>query len=176
LRAYFVFLFLGSPPEWKVKPLPFQVQLDSGANFIDQTAYRMGKPVLLPLIEAVQAIIIDQDKPDFDWSSVDFVTDRNGLRKLLRWAIASASDPPQDFRIDTQLAGDKTVLLNRWERKNKQDPDDIRPSYGFNFEKETTNPAEGCQKSTGHHRIVAYVNKNLSLRSALAISDILPFF
>ena len=151
---------LGSPPEWKGRFFPFQVSLDSGANFIDQNAYRIGKQVLLPLIEAVETFILDENKPDFDWSSADFVTDRNGLRKLIRWATSTAGDPPKDFRIDTQLAGDNTVLLNRWERKNKEEPGDRQPSYGFNFEKETTTPAAGCQKSTGHHRIVTYVSKD----------------
>lgn len=93
----------------------------------------------------------------FDWSSVDFVTDRNGLRKLLRWIVAVPGDPPRDFRIDMQLAGSKTVLMNRWEQFTKEQPG-TRRSYGFNFEEDMTVPSPGCESGTGHHRIVAYVS------------------
>lgn len=93
----------------------------------------------------------------FDWSSVDFVTDRNGLRKLLKWIDAAPGDPPRDFRIDLQLAGSKTVLMNRWEQITKEQPQ-TRRSYGFNFEESTTVPSPGCERGTGHHRIITYVS------------------
>ena len=46
-----------------------------------------------------------------DWPSVDFITDRNALRKLLRWGSGVSG---KDFRIDLELAGERTVFLNRW--------------------------------------------------------------
>lgn len=119
----------------------------------------MGSRALFPLIRAVQDVESQsgtKGKDAFDWSSVDFVTDRNGLRKLLRWINAPHGDPPRDFRIDMQLAGSKTVLLNRWEQITKEQPGSRR-SYGFNFEEAMTVPAPGCERGTGHHRIVTYV-------------------
>jgi hypothetical protein len=149
----------GSPREWIDKPLPFQVPMDENLDIIDQNSYRMGKASLAPLIQSVEAIIVEEDKPDFDWSSVDFVTDRNGLRKLLRWASSATSEPCDDFRIDTQLAG-KTVLLNRWEKKNREDRSGERKSYARNFEKVMTAHAAFCAAGTGYHRIVTYVSEN----------------
>jgi hypothetical protein len=134
--------------------------LDHGYNFVDQNGDRMGSRPLLPLIRAVQDVESQsgtKSEDKFDWSSVDFVTDRNGLRKLLRWIIVVSGDPPKDFRIDTQLAGSKTVLMNRWEYLTKEQPG-TRRSYGFNFEEVMSVPGPGCERGTGHHRIVAYVS------------------
>lgn len=94
-------------------------------------------------------------KPPFDWSSADIVTDRNGLRKLTRWV---AGEDVRDFRLDLQLAGEHTVLVNRWEKRNREVFNGR--TFGFSFEKASTVPAPGCKESTGHHRIVTYVRLN----------------
>jgi hypothetical protein len=125
--------------------------------FSDQNGFKMPSSVLLPLITAVDKIQEDDNKPDFDWASVDFVTDRNGLRKLLRWIDGTAT---RSFRIDMQLAGKRSVLLNRWERRNRERGSGF--TYGFNFEEASTKAAKGCEESTGHHRIVKYVSQLLS--------------
>ena len=125
-------------------------------DFIDQNGHRMKRRfTLLPLIKAVQAATVRKKRvaPKFDWSSVDFVTDRNGLRKLVAWA----NNKSDDWRIDTQLAGDKTILINGWPLATKQSSGRSQ-SYGFNFEKACTHPAPGCESGTGHHRIVTYVS------------------
>ncbi|CCL99525.1 uncharacterized protein FIBRA_01543 [Fibroporia radiculosa] len=142
----------GSPPEWRNRPLPYRVPRDSGVRFVDQNGYRMPSTTLYPLLRAVD---IASASKTIDWGSVDFVTDRNGLRKLLRW-INDTDASAKEFRIDTQLAGNFTVLLNRWEKKTREDPDPTRPSYGFSFERESTTKAPGCEQGTGHHRIVKY--------------------
>ena len=120
----------------------------------------MGSRTLFPLIQAVQDVESQseiQEEDEFDWSSVDFVTDRNGLRKLLRWINFTSGDPPRDFRIDMELAGSKTVLMNRWEQITKEQPG-TRRSYGFNFEEVMTVPGPGCERGTGYHNIVTYVS------------------
>jgi len=150
----------GSPRVWADRSLPRSVAVDHGYDFVDQNGHRMGSITLLPLIRAVQEVEIQsgtKEEDKFDWSSVDFVTDRNGLRKLLRWINYTSGDPPRDFRIDIQLAGSKTVLMNRWEQITKEQPG-TRRSYGFNFEESMTNPSPGCERSTGYHRIVTYVS------------------
>lgn len=166
----------GSPVEWTDRPLPFQVSLDDGTNFIDQNAYRTKNLALVPLVQVVEAINVDEDKPNFDWSSVDFVTDRNGLRKLLRWATDTPGKPARDFRIDTQLAGEKTVLFNRWEKSNRDEPGSAsrNPSYGFNFERASTTPALGCKDGTGHHRIVTYDFDGLKMVVRFEVDACLP--
>lgn len=144
----------GSPPRWANKAPPYQVHPDDGIVFKDQNGYRCPTSVLLPLITAVDKTS-KVNNEDFDWTAIDFVTDRNNLRKLLRWIGGNA---PNEFRIDMQLAG-KTVLFNRWENRYREQMSGF--SYGFNFEKESTTPAPGCESSTGHHRIVRYVRSML---------------
>ena len=132
--------------------MPMRVTLDSGKNFIDQNGHRMKKYTLLPLIKAVQDMTDQGATPKFDWPSVDFVTDRGRLRKLLAWA-AGLSD---QWRIDTQLAGVNTVLLSGRAPVTKE-ASGQSTSYGFNFEDASTYPAPGLGNESGHHRIVAYV-------------------
>lgn len=132
--------------------MPYHVHTDDGIAFVDQNGFRCPSATLLPLLMAVERTAED-DGRSFEWSSVDFVTDRNGLRKLLRWIGGTAS---RDFRIDMQLAGKHTILLNRWETCTREQMSGR--TYGFNFEKASTAPAPGCERSTGHHRIVRYVN------------------
>ena len=90
-----------------------------------------------------------------DWPNIDFITDRNALRKLLKWADGASG---QDFRIDLELAGERTVFLNRWETKNRNRLGPEQQSYGFAFEHASTRPAPGCDGTTGHHRISSYVS------------------
>lgn len=128
--------------------MPFSVSRDTGTVFTDQNASRLSSSPLLPLVAAVS-----HHAPEFSLASVDFVTDRNGLRKLWRWAVG---DPNAGtFRIDVDFVGTKTILMQRWETETTQQGG---PGYEREFEKASTNPGSGCEGATGHHRIVTYVS------------------
>lgn len=118
---------------------------------MDQNRRKIPNAILLPLIEAVNK---SNRSSTFDWPSVDIVTDRNNLRKLIGWLRECSQT--QDFRIDLQLAGDKTVLMNRWDQVNYR----IFSGHTFRytFEKAFTDDAPGCKDSSNHHRIVTYVS------------------
>ncbi|KAJ6476110.1 hypothetical protein C8R45DRAFT_873376, partial [Mycena sanguinolenta] len=165
----------GSPPEWQNKQTPYQVPADTGMFFVDQNGFRMPSAVLLPIIQAVDKTREASDTAGlFDWGGekIDFVTDRNGLRKLLRWIGDAGTNPaPKDFRIDTQLAGN-TVLLNRWEAQTRVKYSGY--TYGFNFEKASTDPALGCEESTGHHRIVKYDLNGLKMVVRFEVDACIP--
>ncbi|KAI0783480.1 hypothetical protein C8Q75DRAFT_435704 [Abortiporus biennis] len=143
----------GAPRVWTNKTLPYHVEHDSW-GFIDQNACRFPLYPLLPLFKAVEVGEGELgEKEKVDWAEVDFVTDRNNLRKLLRWVSGKARGK-QDFRIDTQLAGKRTVLFTRFEQRVIA----MRGGSGFgsNFEKVSTKPVPGCERTTGYHRIVKY--------------------
>ncbi|KAJ7162824.1 hypothetical protein C8R46DRAFT_1101622 [Mycena filopes] len=154
----------GSPPEWQNKAPPYQVPADIGIFFVDQNGFRMPDTVLLPLIVAVDKTHFangEKATTAFDWGAekIDFVTDRNGLRKLMRWIdSANADTEAKEFRIDTQLAG-TTVLLNRWEKKTREN------FSGFSF---------GCEESTGHHRIVKYDLNGLKMVVRFEVDACIP--
>ncbi|KAJ7055940.1 hypothetical protein C8F01DRAFT_993761 [Mycena amicta] len=165
----------GAPGAWAERPLPYQVEPDTGIAFVDQNSFRAPDgQTLLPIVVAVDKVHeIDArnertESMGFDWASerIDFMTDRNGLRKLLRWIDASGKNvgaagngendrAMKDWRIDMQLApGGRTVFLNRWEKRNQEQMPGW--TYGFNFEKAATTAPRGVAQSTGHHRIVSY--------------------
>ncbi|KZT69562.1 hypothetical protein DAEQUDRAFT_690723 [Daedalea quercina L-15889] len=145
----------GSPSVWRNRALPYRVPRDTGIRFVDQTGYRMPTYPLYPLIRAVDIMSEDEGDP-FDWSTVDFVSDRNGLRKLLRWINDDGT--AKEFRIDMQLAGRNTVLLNRWEKKTREEPNPRYSTFGFSFERQSTYKAPGMEQAaaTAYHRIVKY--------------------
>lgn len=143
----------GSPRIWRNKETPFTVPEDSGYQFCDQNGHRLPNSPLLPILVAVDSVSSGSDASStaIDWPSVDFIIDRNGLRKLMGWV----GERKQSFRIDLQLAGEKTVLCNRWEAKTKMK---TFGSYGYSFEEAITRAAPGCETGVGgHHRIITYV-------------------
>ena len=96
---------------------------------------------------------LDAMQPDYDFTAVDLVTNRNSLRKLLNFASGRA---PDSFRIDVCMVHD-TLFLTRRERTTK---DMIRgphnSGFGHNFEKAFTKAEKGLEESSGHHRVVRY--------------------
>jgi len=109
---------------------------------------------MFPLFAAADAIYDNSKKAPVDWPDVDVITDRNGLRKLLRWLNPSEGREVRDFRIDVELVGVKTIVLNRCEGYTGEPP--AGKSYGFAFEEATAHAAPGCPRS-GHHRAITYV-------------------
>ena len=152
----------GSPRAWLDRALPFRVQEDSGLVF-DISKSLMDMP-LLPAVRAVE--LMSNAKPvlgegnssgGVEWRTVDFVTDRRNLRKLLRWI--EGTNPGKDgMRIDAQLAGNGTVLLNGWERRIRRFAQAGSAGYGLNFEKAATKAADGCEHAASHIRVVKYVS------------------
>ncbi|KAG7290748.1 hypothetical protein NEMBOFW57_000751 [Staphylotrichum longicolle] len=98
----------------------------------------------LPLFRALAI-----ENPEYDIGDVDLVTDRNNIRKLLRFVQGSSSKP---FKIEVEIAGDKTALFTRVEEQTTETISGFK-GYGHNFEKAYTKIPTG---STAHHRIVGY--------------------
>ncbi|KAI0292832.1 hypothetical protein B0F90DRAFT_1644649 [Multifurca ochricompacta] len=160
----------GSPAVWVGRDVPFTLQPDDGSHFVDQNSARMSEYPMLPLFVAAD-IIHDKKKAPVDWPTVDIVTDRNGLRKLLRWLNPSAGREVRDFRIDVELVGTKTVLLSRWEGQTR-DPPSGR-SFGFAFEAAMTRAAPGCPTS-GHHRAITYDMLDMKMVVRFEVDACLP--
>ncbi|KAH7890452.1 hypothetical protein F5I97DRAFT_1964022 [Phlebopus sp. FC_14] len=135
----------GSPRVWKNIHVT-RVPADTGVQMIDENALRMGdKSPLLPLFVAIDSL-----HKDFQYGDLDLVTDRNSLRKLLRFADGAAGE----FRIDVDLAN-KTCLLTRREEKNSERIVGFR-GFSQEYEKAATRAASGCEKASSHHRIISY--------------------
>ena len=126
--------------------LPLRLSRDVSKRWIPQALPKYSPVTLVSAILSEQAAGSNAANV-FKFSDVDVVSDRNALRKLLRW-IQGGKDV-RDFRIDVQLAG-STVIFTRREPTDDEDA----AGYGKAFEKAATryNPDEA-----GHHRIATYV-------------------
>ena len=98
-----------------------------------------------------------------DFKEFDLVSDRNNLRKLLKWVSTSGSS--DDFRIDVECRGEKTMLFTRFEVKDFENIIEFR-GYGHQYEKAATKAAKGLEDATGHYRIISMVRAHLPLASA----------
>ncbi|EIW75633.1 hypothetical protein CONPUDRAFT_140047 [Coniophora puteana RWD-64-598 SS2] len=153
----------GSPNIWN-NTNPQSVPQDSGVVFSDQNGARMGSDAssMTPLFASIEAlrsgeVIKSETKEKFDYTSLDLITDRNNLRKLLRWATdaeATTMDGhgAEPFRIDVQRVG-KTCVFTRCDAQVFQYISEFR-GFGQEYEKAATTPTDGCEDATGHHRII----------------------
>ncbi|KAF8636029.1 hypothetical protein AX15_000189 [Amanita polypyramis BW_CC] len=162
-RSIPTILVPGVPGQWYDRK-PFRVDRDTGICIVDQNTHRLKEGPLLPLVVAIDA---NEDADTFKWSSVDYVTDRNALRKILRWA---SGDDARDFRIDLQLAGRKTVLMSRWD--NKTTEAFLGFTYGFNYFNACTKKAH--PESSGHHRVINYKMNGLNMVVRYTVDGFLP--
>jgi hypothetical protein len=140
-------------------------QADNGPRIVDQNAFRTstgGIGYLLPLIGAVNYNQNLREEPPFDWSSVDIVADRASLRKLVRWAnnkltfYQKIRKSDKLFRLDLQLAGEKTILINRVSLRYAERH--LYQTYREGFGKEFMSPGPGCKNALDYYRIASYVS------------------
>ncbi|KAL4892953.1 geranylgeranyl pyrophosphate synthetase [Aspergillus ambiguus] len=139
----------GSPARWSPPRGSRQVRKDSGLIYIAQNAARHPSSPLEPLF---RSLFIEQ--PSFDISSVDVVTDRNNIRKLLSFINPSLGKNGEPFTIQVDMAG-QTAIFCRDETATTEviRPDEFR-GYGHEFEKAYT--VSQIRGSTGHHRVISY--------------------
>ena len=151
----------GSPAIWTGCAVPFKLEPDHPSVFVDKDGARLSEYPMLPLFVAADAIHGPKAAAALvDWPTVDIVTDRNSLRKLLRWLKPSPGKEVREFRIEIQLVGTKTLVMGRWEGGMYEPP---TRTYGYGFECATTRAAPGCPPSgqhRGHHRAITYVRRH----------------
>jgi hypothetical protein len=108
---------------------------------------------MLPLFAAIDAL-----HDDFPYKDIDLVTDRNGLRKLLRYIDNERTK--DNFRIDVDLVG-KTCLFTRREENTALVGQ--YTGYGNEYLKAATRTPSGCEKMLDHHRIITYKFGSLNI-------------
>ncbi|RDW81184.1 uncharacterized protein DSM5745_04741 [Aspergillus mulundensis] len=142
----------GSPALWTPPKEPtLKVRKDVGRYFISQNTARYPKSPLEPLFRALYL-----EHPTFDIRSIDLVSDRGTLRRLLAFINPSLEIGKQkkSFRILVEVKKNTALFQYHDERIIQHvRPDDFQ-GYGREFEKAFT--TELVQRSTGHHGIVSY--------------------
>ncbi|KZO93594.1 hypothetical protein CALVIDRAFT_600565 [Calocera viscosa TUFC12733] len=135
----------GEPPVWSPPAASFQLAPDSKPDYIDQNRAHLDKWPIEPLLQSVKQMV-----PSFDLSSVDIITSRNNLRKLLRFVLGTVVE--DYFRIDAELVGEALVLM-RWEAAQVERASQFR-GYGANFKERCAKPVR--DDSPINHRTVTY--------------------
>ncbi|KAK1907872.1 hypothetical protein P3342_006202 [Pyrenophora teres f. teres] len=87
--------------------------------------------------------------PGFEMGSVDVITDRNNIRKLLRFLDGTSSE---SFQIQVEIVDGKMALFTRMEDETTTVIQGFR-GYGRNFEKACTKSTTG---TSGYHRIISF--------------------
>jgi hypothetical protein len=103
-----------------------------------------------------------------DYKALDLISNRNNLRKLLRWATGGAD---KAFRIDVELVGTKTVVFSRCEEETAETiPSGEFRGFGYTFRQAVTSNI--VRNATGHQRIITYVSQSFSSRKPEAKSSV----
>ncbi|KAF9510454.1 hypothetical protein BS47DRAFT_1395989 [Hydnum rufescens UP504] len=131
-----------------------------------QTRISSGPPLspLIPLVASVQYW-----SPSFDLSTVDIVTDRSNLTKLVNWIMNSHFY--KDFRIDLDVSGRRTVLFTRWEGSAHYP---MGNGYTETFKWVTTVSDRSRNGRFGHLRMVTYDFAGLKLLVRHEVDACLP--
>jgi hypothetical protein len=140
----------GCPPLCSALTVPRRLKKDSGLIYIAQNAARHPESPLEPLFRSLYVA-----DPSYDIRSIDVVTDRNNIRKLLSFINpGSTRNGLETFTINIEVTNNTAIFC----RKESATYEVIGPNefrgYGHEFEKaNTTSQISG---STGHHRIISY--------------------
>ncbi|OTA62221.1 hypothetical protein K449DRAFT_405605 [Hypoxylon sp. EC38] len=140
----------GIPPFWSPPKDPLRVKRDSGLHYANQNAARHPDSPLEPLFRALYTT-----NPSFDIRSINLVTDRNNIRKLLCFVHPSTSPRGYgEFTINVETIKNTTLFC----RNTTNSAEFIDPKrfigHGHEFEKAFT--TDTVKDNTGHHRIISY--------------------
>ncbi|KFY50080.1 hypothetical protein V495_00358 [Pseudogymnoascus sp. VKM F-4514 (FW-929)] len=145
----------GTPPLWSAPSAPRRLKKDSGLIYIAQNAARHPdtRHPDSPLEPLFRALCVTN--PSFDIRSIDVVTDRNNIRKLLSFINPSMTrNPLESFTINIEVTKN-TAIFCRDETETHEfiGPNEFK-GYGHEFEMAYT--TSQIRASTGHHRVISY--------------------
>ncbi|EER15938.1 conserved hypothetical protein [Perkinsus marinus ATCC 50983] len=140
----------GVPPVYKPARRSFTLQREirQASNYVEE--YDLSVPT-----ESIVHVMSLCD-PNFDWSSVDLVTDRNNLRKLLRFLEASPGAPlfpdaEESFEIIVDVPdGRRPVVFTCDLHKDTPAP----LGFGHVFEERLTTMPEVAKTLHGYFRLI----------------------
>ena len=140
----------GSPSDWTPPRFSRQLKKDSGFVYSAQNAALHPDYPLEPLFRSVFHM-----DPSFDFNTVDIITDRNNIRKLLSYIKPTiGSHAPEGFTILIEVIGNTTIFCRDEEKTEEFIGLNEFRGYGFNFEKAYT--SSPIRDSIGHFRVISY--------------------
>lgn len=147
----------GSPPLWTPPKEPQAIPRDTGITYFDLDAAVYPWHTVEPIFRGLYT-----SHPSFDISSVDLVTDRNNLHKLLTFINPELGPKSHRwFSIKVEIAGN-TAVFGRFEWRWKDDLGFYdKPSFDKGFRE--VYMTKQVRASLGHRRIISYSFGGLNL-------------
>ncbi|KAJ4363210.1 hypothetical protein N0V83_010330 [Neocucurbitaria cava] len=139
---------LGGPPRWAPPPLPVVLPEDDGRQFKNCHALRVPEYPFEPAFQAMSIM-----NPDIPLDGVDLILNRNSLRKLLDFAAGKRQDP---FCMDLHMVQDTLFITRKEKHARMMIHGAANSGYGHNFEEAFTEPENGLDRSSSHHRVIRY--------------------
>ncbi|KAG6114820.1 hypothetical protein E4U14_001190 [Claviceps sp. LM454 group G7] len=140
----------GTPSLWSPPATDVPLPKDSGLYSIEENAVRLPGSPMAPMLRAIFTT-----NPSFDVRSIDVISDRHNIRKLL-----SFIDPGSDayncekYTIRLELVGHTLLLCRHEKAMTRYIGRNQYLGHGFEFIKAYT--ASQIDDSAGHFRIVSY--------------------
>ncbi|KAK2049097.1 hypothetical protein LZ31DRAFT_489347 [Colletotrichum somersetense] len=134
--------------------LPLTLPPDKGIFFSDQNTELLPRHPFEPMFRAAVAM-----NPDVSFDSIDIITNRNSLRKLLDFSAGRSGDY---FRLNLHLVRN-TLIIERCEKNTREFKNGLRDAgWGRHFEEAFAKYPAGLERSLSHHRTLRYSIGTLS--------------
>ncbi|QSZ36218.1 hypothetical protein DSL72_007344 [Monilinia vaccinii-corymbosi] len=134
----------GCPPIWSPPPMPIKLKADNHKTLIGRAQYQT-QVSMAPVLAALSVSITDTST----LPSIDLITDRNSLRKLLDFVNGKVG---QTWKIDVELVRNTMIFAKNAEGISRHKSD----GYGFPFEAAFLKYPEELKGTSEHHRIATY--------------------
>ncbi|QBZ56797.1 hypothetical protein PoMZ_01713 [Pyricularia oryzae] len=166
----------GNPAEWLPPTGPTRLKKDTGYFYTAQNLARRPESPLEPLFRAM--LLTD---PSVNLRSIDVVTDRNNIRKLLSFVEPrNGKNGAEDFVINIEIVG-KTALFSREEKEARRyiAPNEFR-GHGHEFEEVYTTSKDraivynAVSYVVSHRRIFGYKTRSM-VREAFETASSLTY-
>lgn len=137
----------GIPPFWSPPFKAPTMKPDNGIRYLDQNADRIPCSPWEPVVCAIETY-----RSDFDFRTIDIITDQRSLRQLYKFAGRIG----ETFEISVDFVGSSVVFtpIKPWTRvtvlPNKHN------SYRQSFEEEHTKIHSFAKGSISHYRLITY--------------------
>ena len=169
----------GIPPIYSVPRFPPRLSPDAGTQYIDQNGDRNPGSPLESLVAAVHAT-----DEEFDFRSIDIITDRRPIRKLFGFVNGDYGQPQfgpsPSFKFSVELIG-ASAFFTRIEDKTREQVSSkpghdgkVRSFYRQSFESSYTKMEPCGAGSTSHHQVLRYQFGGLKCLVRNAVDAYLP--
>lgn len=144
---------LGLPAEWSPPDREPWIQADAGSTVLDYNIYNFPSSPMEPAIHAITHL-----HPNFDFSGVDLITDKQPLAMLLHLAQSNTHQSKERLgsaEFHAEVVG-KTIIFIRGDGKPYLHDEGGFNGFRKNFNKRFFSYPKGFEDFKGHYHLTSY--------------------